>query len=509
MRIPMIAFLMSLTQIAPSVAVAASAQPPARRASIAEFEQVLTSELPRWLDEYMVPGAAIALIEDGRVNRAKGYGFADVAAGRPMTADTIFNAGSISKSVTAWGIMRLVESGRASLDAPVDTYLRRWHIPASPFDARLVTIRRLLSHTSGISEHGYGGSDPALPPMSVVDSLLGKTGTGEVRLIAEPGSGFHYSGANYRIVELAIEEIARGDFRAYMQSRVLVPLGMTHSRFGLPDHWNISMATPYDSFGDALPVLAYNDFSAAGFTTSVRDLAHFAAASLSAGPVLRAKTLESMYVPEAGTRWSDRDPLGPNPQYGLGYTVRPAQLDAHFGIGHGGSNSGWESLFQMIPDTGDGIVIMTNGSNGTAVVASVLCAWRQWKSAAGIGAECPSIDARVPLYAAYKRGGAAAVAEQYRKLHSESGEYEFSVSQLNSMGYLLLRRGDAAGALTIFELNAATFPQDWNVYDSLGEVLLKAGEKARAIESYRKSVVLNPHNDNGRNVLRELGEDVP
>jgi Flp pilus assembly protein TadD len=101
------------------------------------------------------------------------------------------------------------------------------------------------------------------------------------------------------------------------------------------------------------------------------------------------------------------------------------------------------------------------------------------------------------------------VVEQSRKLRAEpAGRYDFSVSQLNSMGYLLMRRGDAAGSLMLFELNATTYPQDWNAHDSLGEALLKAGNKARAIESYRKSVELNPHNDNGRNVLRELGEPI-
>src|SRR4051812_9615061 len=128
MRIPVIAVFMSLMSVSWSAAATAGPRLPAPNASTTEFELVLARELPDWLHEYMVPGAAIALIEDGRVTGVKGYGFADVAAGRPMSPDTIFNAGSISKSVTAWGMMRLVEAGLASLGAPVDIYLRRWHI---------------------------------------------------------------------------------------------------------------------------------------------------------------------------------------------------------------------------------------------------------------------------------------------------------------------------------------------------------------------------------------------
>ena len=101
---------------------------------------------------------------------------------------------------------------------------------------------------------------------------------------------------------------------------------------------------------------------------------------------------------------------------------------------------------------------MTNSSNGTAVISSVLCAWRQSRSSDGSATECPAVDARVPLNAAYKRAGAAAVVELCQKLRTAPvGKYEFSVSQLNSMGYLLMRRGDEPGALAIFELNAIAF----------------------------------------------------
>src|SRR5262249_48576426 len=154
----------------------------------------------------------IALIEHGTVVRVRGFGLADVAQRRPVGPDTIFNAGSISKSFTTWGVMRLVETRRLDLDAPIDGYLERWHVPPSAFDARQVTARRLLSHAAGISEHGYGGSDPAQPAPSVVDSLLGKTGTGAVQLVRMPGTEFHYSGANFRILELAIEDITHTRF---------------------------------------------------------------------------------------------------------------------------------------------------------------------------------------------------------------------------------------------------------------------------------------------------------
>ena len=113
----------------------------------------------------------------------RGYGFADVAQSIPVTPTTGFNVGSISKTIAAWGVMTLVERGELGLDTPVDTYLTRWHLPESTFDERGVTIRRLLSHTAGLSLHGYPGWGPDDPLPTLEESLSGKTnGPGAVFL---------------------------------------------------------------------------------------------------------------------------------------------------------------------------------------------------------------------------------------------------------------------------------------------------------------------------------------
>lgn len=119
----------------------------------------LDERVSAYLDEFTTPGAAVALIENGRVAFAGGYGRSDEAGG-PVTTRTGFNVGSISKTVTAWGVMRLVERGLLELDVPVSRYLTRWSLPASEFDADGVTVRRLLSHTAGLSLHGYPGWGP-------------------------------------------------------------------------------------------------------------------------------------------------------------------------------------------------------------------------------------------------------------------------------------------------------------------------------------------------------------
>jgi hypothetical protein len=161
--------------------------------------------------------------------------------------------------------------------------------------------------------------------------------------------------------------------------------------------------------------------------------------------LLTPNTVQEMQTAVAGTKWADRDPYGSDPQYGLGYTVRPSQFAGHTGVGHGGSNNGWESLIQIILDTKGGIVIMTNSSNGSAVIASVLCEWRRWAANSGMSTVCPTVEVRIPLIGAYKAGGVTRVVSLYRKFRQEGAEsYDFSSSELNSMGYQVMRLGDAA-----------------------------------------------------------------
>ena len=284
------------------------------------FTSTVDAVTPSLLREYAVPGAAVVLIQKGRVVWMHGYGFANAASAAPITPETVFNVGSISKSPTAWAIMRLVDSGKVDLDRPVDFYLKRWHLPPSAFDNTQVTVRRVLSHTSGISNHDFHGWDPetALPPIE--DTLSGKTGTGVVRVISTPGSGFHYSGANYAILQLLIEEVSGQTFQEYVKANVFQPLGMANSQYGLPPKFQDVMATPYDGLGGALPILRYNELSAAGLTMTVRDLAAFAAAGLK-GPsgeppgrgVLKEQTVALMQNSSAGLTLGGSRPLWTRP----------------------------------------------------------------------------------------------------------------------------------------------------------------------------------------------------
>ncbi|HET7377616.1 MAG TPA: serine hydrolase domain-containing protein, partial [Anaerolineae bacterium] len=160
----LLATVISTTML--TVPVAATASDP--------FAAALDDKMPGWLSTYDVPGAVVSYIEDGAVAWTRAYGVKDATTQAPMTPEAIFNHGSNGKTLTAWGVMHLVEEGRIELDAPAEKYLKRWHFPPSQFDVNQVTIRRLLSHTAGLGVHGYPQYDLRRPLPALEQVLSGQ-----------------------------------------------------------------------------------------------------------------------------------------------------------------------------------------------------------------------------------------------------------------------------------------------------------------------------------------------
>ena len=358
------------------------ASAPPENVSVAEFTAQLDALIPRLLQKHRVAGTSIALVHDGEVVWARGYGLADRSEGIVVTSDTVFQAASTSKSVTAWGVMRLVQEGRLDMDAPVEKYLTRWHLPPSEFNHDKVTLRRLLSHSAGLSLHGYPGFAPDQPLPSLEESLSGATaGAGNVRVVQEPGT-FAYSGGGYTLLQLVIEEVTGEAFASYMQREVLQPLGMAHSRFGWAEDLQTATATAYDIQGRPLPLYRFTAQAAAGLYTTAPDLARFVAAGLpgaqgeSAGRgVLAPETLAEMFSPAVETGGFFR--LLDAEAYGLGYGVEALPNGKRI-VSHGGNNRGWRAQFAALPQQGEGIVVLTNSDRGSEVITDLLCTWAAW-----------------------------------------------------------------------------------------------------------------------------------
>jgi CubicO group peptidase (beta-lactamase class C family) len=309
-----------------------------------DFRAQLERQMPGLMREQRVPGVAVALVHQGAVSWMHGYGLADIARDVPVGAETMFQAGSISKSVTAWGVMRLVEDGRLDLDSPVSKYLMRWQLPSSAFDVTGVTVRRLLSHTAGLSVGGYMGYDPAAPLPSLVTELnVGADAAepdGSVHVAYPPGDEYQYSGGGYAVLQLLVEEVSGESFPTYMQRHVLTPLGMTHSTFEWSPASQATTASPYATDGVALPQYQFPAKAAAGLYTTASDIATFAADSMQvpAGPargraVIAPASVDLMLSPSPHVMTfapEKRHPLlGPSPENFGSFKARRTSLLAN------------------------------------------------------------------------------------------------------------------------------------------------------------------------------------
>lgn len=348
------------------------------------FIDQMEESIPLWLEKHNIPAAGVALIHEGDVKWVKAFAQPEPESAPSVGNDSLFQAASISKTVTAWGIMKLVEDGRLDLDAPVKQYLTRWHLPESEFDQAGVTVRRLLNHSAGISLGGYLGFDPGTRLPTIEESLSGDTlGMGSVYIFQEPGQGFSYSGGGFTILQLIIEEVTGEQFADYMQREILAPLGMHNSTFRYPEQRSAMILKCYESSrGDLIPNYLFRARAAAGLYTSISDLALFVSAAmngkdgLQAGRgLLKPSTIETMISPQTEVNGIFKHIMGDHS--GLGYFIQDLAEGEPIVL-HAGGNIGWKQQFLALPGRGEGIVILTNSLTGVELHVELLKAWTDW-----------------------------------------------------------------------------------------------------------------------------------
>ncbi|MGV7927458.1 MAG: serine hydrolase domain-containing protein [Spirochaetota bacterium] len=355
---------------------------PAADRSYEEMTSLLDRRIPALMERYDIPGIVVALISEGKTVWTAAYGQADPAEGTPMTVDTYCRVESISKSVTAWGVMRLVEQGRIDLDAPVTNYIKSWKFPPSPFPVEKVTTRLLLSQSAGMPLGTIGVRyAPTERRPSLRESLYR-----DAVLMREPGRSFSYSNAGFNLLELLVEEVTGRDFADYMRTDVLVPLGMRNSSY----EWSAEMQPPvppgHDTNGRAVPVYVYPEKAAGGLFSTVGDIAAFVTAGMTRFSrerhgVLSARSIAALHTPRVeipGLYGLAFD------AYGFGHFIERFP-DGTFAVSHGGQGTGWMTHFHSVPGTGDGIVILTNSQRSWPFFAEILRDWAAWCGLPGVG----------------------------------------------------------------------------------------------------------------------------
>ncbi|GAB4032492.1 hypothetical protein GCM10028774_13160 [Spirosoma jeollabukense] len=325
--------------------------------------------IKKQLQKRHVPGLSIAIIQDGKIVKAKSYGFIDKNNSAPVTTATLFQAGSISKSVAAVGALYLAETGKLSLDEDVNTKLRTWKVPENEFTKeKKVTLRGLLSHTTGLTVHGFPGYDVASPMPSVVQILDGSppANTSAVRVDFVPGTRWRYSGGGYTVMQQLMLDVTGKPFPQFMQETVLGPMNMTESTYQQPLPAEKANITATGHYSDRRLVKGrwhiYPEMAAAGLWTTPSDLARFAIGIQQAFAGKAGSVLSQQMTRQMLTNQKDNDGLGVFLQ-GEGHAMR---------FGHNGRDEGFDALLTAGIETGQGVAIMINANDNSRMMGQIV-----------------------------------------------------------------------------------------------------------------------------------------
>lgn len=321
---------------------------------------------------------ALVLIENGQVFDEHYAGIKD-----EIDRDTIFQTASMSKWMTANGIMMLVQNGSLDLDRPIADYLTRWQLPQSgsdsgEFDNQKVTTRRLLSHMSGLTDGlGFGDYEPDEVVPTLEESLSQPRASGgravEIKVGLEPGTEFQYSGGGYLLLQLLIEEISGQGFEEYMQQALLEPLEMSRATFDYIAGWD-NISRSYDVDGQPATLYQYAAKGATGFANSAEDMVRFVQSQLtsdeSAYP-LREETIDSMREPHASAFGAEI--------WGLGTMLYAPTESGDYIYGHDGQNEpAINATVRINPETGDAFIAFVSG--GQSLSTALGYEWVLWQT---------------------------------------------------------------------------------------------------------------------------------
>lgn len=310
------------------------------------------------MKHYNVPGVSVAVIKNSKVIWSKTYGMANVESKIPVTSKTLFQAASMSKPVSAYAALHEVVSGKINPDTDVNSYLKSWKIPENEFTKdKKVTLKNILSHTAGLTVHGFAGYEVGQPLPTLVQILNGQAPANSPAVVVNklPGASFRYSGGGYSVMQQMLIDIEGKDFASILNEKVLTPLDMKNSTFNQPlsELQLKTAATAYAVNGNRVNgnYHIYPELAAAGLWTTAEDLSKFV--------IDIQNTLNNKSSMVISKKMADEytTPFIQN-FIGLGIFLEDKNGQVYFS--HGGWNEGFSSKFIGSKTSGDGIVVLTN-----------------------------------------------------------------------------------------------------------------------------------------------------
>lgn len=419
---------------------------------------------------------AVLVASHDKIIYEKAFGFADRERKRPFKLDTREYIGSISKQMTAMGIMILRDRGKLRYDQPVRDFF-----PELPVCMQPVTIRNLLYHTSGLA---LFNDFPNMTEQDVFKILLTQK-----ELHFPPGEKFEYCNAGYSLLGMLIEKISGQTLNDFLQANLFAPLGMRHTLVTGNDHPDTTRAIGYTLFGAIDNYDTYMGGNASVVSTA-GDLYLWDEAMAKHRLVSRRTQAEAL-TPSSKVTGNRalvlKDPMFGDKSYGFGLWL--ASRDGGQDTWHDGAFSGYTAYNERIT-AGETVIAMVSNLRGAPLyeirqaIINILN---------GRPYALPKLSGAVWLDKTIKTSGVDSAVSAYLRLYqSGDPDYEFSEAALNSYAYILLRAGRVREAIKVFQLNASLYPHSFNVYDSLADGYEKAGDKAAALATCKKALAIDP-----------------
>jgi CubicO group peptidase (beta-lactamase class C family) len=468
------------------------------------YAATLQPEIENFISHQGVAGLAIGIVKDDHLVYANGFGLKTLdRKGDPVTPESLFHVASITKTFVATSVMQLVEQGKVDLDATVVGYLPCFRMADDRY--KQITIRHLLTHTSGIPDVvDYEWDKPQYDPGALERYVRSLS---RLDLLFPPGTQFEYSNNGYEVLGDLIAKVSGEPFEDYVQRHILTPLRMTKSTLLLEQadpklmtNGHILNAAGEPSVSKVFP---YNraHTPSSNLESNVLDMVRWSIANLNGGEldgkrILQRSTLETMFRP--AFKSSDR-------VTGIGWVL--GEYHGHSTVSYSGGDTGFASNLVLIPDLKIAVIVLSN-CNYISI--------RPLTNAAldvALGLKPGPIDVKrsisYQLYSATQEFGIETAIAQYHALKKNHPDrYDFGEQELHDLGHYLIKRGKPKEAIRIFQLNAEIYPSSSIAYTGLGDGYLAIGDTVSAIVNFRKAIHLDPTNSHARDELKSLAPDI-
>lgn len=465
------------------------------------FSQSKTEQLDKLLNLYHEYGqfnGSVLVAEQGEVIYKKGFGMANMEWDIPNEPNTKHRLGSITKQFTAMLILQLVADGAVDLEAPITSYLPDY--PKETGDQ--ITIHHLLTHTSGIPNYtsfpNFFKEESRNPytPDEFVEVFAHK------KLDFAPGERFSYSNSGYFLLGVVAEKLTGKTYEQLLHDNIFTPAGMNDT--GYDNHEDIvkNRATGYEKDGLGYVNASYLDMSipyAAGSMYSTVEDLYLWDQALYTDKLLPQALLDLYFKPYISAFGDSHYAYG----WGVGKEMIGNTEDSVEAISHGGGINGFNTNISRVTSDKSLVVLLNN--TGGAALNEITSAIRGILYNKTYDFPKKSVANEV-LGIVQEKGIEAGIAHFHTIKDKDT--YNLSEDEINGIGYQLMGAGKTEEALQIFKLNVDEFPKGFNVYDSYAEALMNLGQNDAAIENYRKSVEMNPANQNGIDMLEKLGVDI-